>query len=194
MPQRTRRRGGAKATTAETNTTGLADCSKGLQCSAKQAVPTVAAESTFTPSPVEKFNAPTPAQRAVAGFTAQNAVNNPNVLQSGGAAVLKLAGVAVPNPVASPDTVVVPSFPASPNSPVDATSNAKNVWQKRWDLQVQASTDKGVTTAKPIGNETVSGKTKSGGGRGRGRTHRHVSRKPRSTRRGRSRKRASSRR
>ena len=133
--------------------------SQGLLGSAELAVPTQT-PSKFDPQPFEKYNSVSPATRFMQQTQKQNDNNNGKsaVLQSGGAALLKIAGINI----SGVDHAVqeVPSFPASTASPVDATYNSQKGAQLAADLAEQRINDSKTNAPAPLGNEL---KKKSGG-------------------------------
>lgn len=124
----------------------------GLLGSAELAVP-VQTPSTFRPQPFQKYNSISPAKKFMQQTQKQNDNNNGNsaVLQSGGAALLKLAGVEIPD-VTHP-VQDVPSFPPSTASPVDATYNSQKGAQLAANLAEQRINDNQTNTPAPLGNE-----------------------------------------
>ena len=144
MSRRTRSKKGGKST-------------KGLLGSAELAVPDQSI-SKFTPQPFKKYNSESPAKLFQQKQHDQNLKNNP-ILQSGGAALLKLAGVNLSD---NKPVQEVPSFPASTASPIDATYNSQNGAQLAANLDAQRVNDNKVNSPTPLGNELkkVGGKRK----------------------------------
>ena len=166
MSQRTRSKKG-----------GLSKSSpQGLLGSAELAVP-IQTPSTFRPQPFKKYNSISPEARFMQQTQKQNDNNNGKsaVLQSGGAALLKLAGVDIPGVIHPVQDV--PTFPASTASPVDATYNSQKGAQLAADLAEQRINDNQANTPAPLGNEL-----KKKGGR-KPRTRRVQKKRSKATRR-----------
>lgn len=117
----------------------------------KRASPPASPAVAFNPNPVQKYgDVLSPAAQFQKNTMDQNEQNN----QTGGGALLALAGVSAP---AAQKTV--PSFRPNTSSPTNATSSSQKISQNSWNQAEQAKYDK-LAKAGPLGNKVAA----AGGG------------------------------